>query len=1089
MDQFDQIKNRDPYTFIRADDFFDYFDTNLFDTGIKQPESVSHHDEDQPQKDGKAIFGRGKVFRLHEALDDQSDDQSFLLIEFIRPRVWRIRFDPIAKSQPTFKDENSRAIMYPTMSELIQKLDDFERVNWDVELTSNASHYILESVTVLGEDKKRPEIRLLIQKDPFQITALGFPECPTPKFLTGTTTKAKENAKFNLESSQGVTVIWKTKPKPLMYLERGRGTILSIQAPASSHYLGFGEQGGRDLFKDKTYMNYFNFDNMKYQNVYGSGPLDPREPLYHTEPYWMEVTSHAGFDTVLGTLVDNYSHTCIDVRQGDPNTLRIGTRFNEFNSMILAADKASDLFQNYTSIVGKPSLRPRYALGYHQGSYGYDTRELVEQWVTNYQSNQFPIDGLHIDIDIQREYQTFTINTDAGIFPEPEEMFMNFRKRGIKCCTNITPHINSRADPKAYSTLKELLDNEYYVSDVRDVARGVKHPTHERYHNFDNGKREMIRPSEQRPTYNPPDDYTFSELYNTGKPFHGGVYYGAQNGAPTYYPNLNYWVVREWWGRQYQYLFECGLEFVWQDMTSPAIAKEYGDLKSFPYRLVIDCDTLTGEPGEKRRAIDLWALYAYNLHKATYQGLRDIHKVSNKLKWREGRRNFIIGRGSYTGSHRFAGLWTGDNSSTWDFFSISVVQVLALGISGNAITGQDVGGFEPAPGQDDWADPQLLIRWYGAYSLLPWFRNHYTKRRYFIENPAVQRKHGKLFQEPYAFQDYYEEHEEEFKDPREALLFRSVLPLCRYHVRLRYSLMQLLYDAMFENAITGMPIARSMNKHYTNDQYLVRNDLLVAPPMRPEEESNGHQVYLPYPDEWFPMNLRPDEIPQEGEPTPSEHLGVALEPAIAGGTHVSCDCNISDEEARFPTITPMYIREGAIIPRIRTKLSTPDWYPKGVPDDADIPAPEASPITIHVYPGKNNLYKMYIDDGISIESEPLARMPEEDQNEGRVANQYSEVHIQQTSGINEEAAHTRVLTISSPWNNYDHYKSIVGPEYTVVFWHKFGDYNSQMTFNLFYGEEEIDEFQVENKERLRASVIRIPTDKAHKDGVKIILTY
>lgn len=46
-----------------------------------------------------------------------------------------------------------------------------------------------------------------------------------------------------------------------------------------------------------------------------------------------------------------------------------------------------------------------------------------------------------------------------------------------------------------------------------------------------------------------------------------------------------------------------------------------------------------------------------------------------------------------------------------------------------------------------------------------------------------------------------------------------------------------------------------------------------------------------------------------------------------------------------------------------------------------------------------------------------------------------------------------------------------------------------MTFNLFYGEEEIDEFQVENKERLRASVIRIPTDKAHEDGVKIILTY
>lgn len=38
--------------------------------------------------------------------------------------------------------------------------------------------------------------------------------------------------------------------------------------------------------------------------------------------------------------------------------------------------------------------------------------------------------------------------------------------------------------------------------------------------------------------------------------------------------------VRKWWGKQYQYLFECGLDFVWQDMTSPCIAEQYGDMKS-----------------------------------------------------------------------------------------------------------------------------------------------------------------------------------------------------------------------------------------------------------------------------------------------------------------------------------------------------------------------------------------------------------------------------------------------------------------------------------------------------------------------------
>lgn len=118
-------------------------------------------------------------------------------------------------------------------------------------------------------------------------------------------------------------------------------------------------------------------------------------------------------------------------------------------------------------------------------------------------------------------------------------------------------------------------------------------------------------------------------------------------------------------------------------------------------------------------AIEVWALYALNLHKATYNGW-------NHNAGREGRRNFIIGRGGFIGLHRYAGLWTGDNASTWDFLKVSVAQVLSLGLSGITISGGDVGGFEFAhderPDWQKWADPELLMRWYCAYSLLPWFR-------------------------------------------------------------------------------------------------------------------------------------------------------------------------------------------------------------------------------------------------------------------------------------------------------------------------------------------------------------------------------
>lgn len=83
----DQVKLRDdPFIFKPADTFFRDIDNNpqesYFD--VKRPQLVTYSESDNASSNEVCKYGR--IFRLDGAKD------SLLLIEFIRPKVWRIRF-------------------------------------------------------------------------------------------------------------------------------------------------------------------------------------------------------------------------------------------------------------------------------------------------------------------------------------------------------------------------------------------------------------------------------------------------------------------------------------------------------------------------------------------------------------------------------------------------------------------------------------------------------------------------------------------------------------------------------------------------------------------------------------------------------------------------------------------------------------------------------------------------------------------------------------------------------------------------------------------------------------------------------------
>ena len=74
----------------------------------------------------------------------------------------------------------------------------------------------------------------------------------------------------------------------------------------------------------------------------------------------------------------------------------------------------------------------------------------------------------------------------------------------------------------------------------------------------------------------------------------------------------------------------------------------------------------------------------------------------------------------------------------------------------------------------------------------------------------------KYFQEPFVYTDHYHNPAWTRQLEKDKRMYLSVEPICKYYVELRYTLMQLLYDAMFESQINGMPIARALVSLYTS---------------------------------------------------------------------------------------------------------------------------------------------------------------------------------------------------------------------------------------------------------------------------------
>lgn len=178
---------------------------------------------------------------------------------------------------------------------------------------------------------------------------------------------------------------------------------------------------------------------------------------------------------------------------------------------------------------------------------------------------------------------------------------------------------------------------------------------------------------------------------------------------------------------------------------------------------------------------------------------------------RPGRRTLLYSRSSFIGSHRYGGIWLGDNASTWAQLLANIQMMPNVQLCGFLYTGADLCGFSYD------TTPDLALRWLEFGLFTPLMRNHSTD--------------GSRMQEYYRFAD--------------------MLPALRKMLRLRYALLPYLYSEFMKAALENTSYFRPLGFDFpadpdareVQDQLLLGEGVMVAPVYT--QNASGRHVYLP----------------------------------------------------------------------------------------------------------------------------------------------------------------------------------------------------------------------------------------------------
>ena len=564
--------------------------------------------------------------------------------------------------------------------------------------------------------------------------------------------------------------------------------------------------------------------------------------------------------TCFGLFVDFPGKVYYDIGYSRHDLLSFHTETPDYDLYLLSGGNENAICREFRTLIGRSYIPPRWAFGLAQSRWGYKTEEDVREVARQYKEHDLPLDMICMDIEYMQDYADFTVNKER--FPDLTKLSADLKAQGIRLVPIIDAGV--RVDPND-STCTEGLEKGYFCKKA------------------------------------------------DGTPFVAAVWPGKAYFADFLRPE-----VREWFGRKYKALTDCGIEGFWNDMNEPSLfysperlraflddmaalrEKDNIEQEEFFPRVVGGAMGLMNSPadyasfyheadGRKVRHDQVHNLYGGSMTRAAGEAFADL---------RPGQRTLLYSRSSFIGSHRYGGIWLGDNNSSWAQLLANIQMMPSVQMCGFLYSGADLCGFSCD------TTPDLALRWLEFGLLTPLMRNH----------SAVGTR----------MQEYYR--------------FPEVLPAVRNMIRLRYALLPYLYSEFMKAALENTSYFRPLAFDYPDDpdarevedQLLLGEGLMAAPVY--VQNAHGRHVYLPEPMKLLRLRAV-DDYDEEILPAGHHYIRCALDEML------------------------LFIRPGHIIPVAQPANNTAEL------DDASLTLWNFLPN------GESAEYRMYRDDGVTTEYE------------------------------------------------------------------------------------------------------------------------